>query len=790
MNDISEIAANRYLKKINSNAFYCSTSLLKAYESFKYQSSLSFSSFYKYVSEKYKKPHRFSDLCDYCEKNKEYKKELQNYASENFYEGENEYQKIKEYLIGIKSGHDLVHILNLGSKIESIDFHYSIAQRQRDSYNSMRNELEEDYILIDMDWKQKITIGVYYKENGVVKCENFYLISGFQNSESAQEVVNNFRFVRKLPEFKRIEKKKYIIWADTGTHFRCSEVLHYLFEELFVENIQVCLNFFVEKHGKSSRDQHFSVVSNFIRQESFLKKITCSQDIVDAINKNQDISNNHRKRLKLDQIITHAFVVDPNMKVSDYKQIRMIKNIRNYYNFFKNSEGELRSVILSDLRTSKIVEYRNKMHTLEEPIEISNDDEKKCKEQKLSNIRKKMKSIKKNIRLASTSKQSNINSTQEISFYLRNSHQIEFDTDCFENCENCNSALNYRLSDLAEDKMTRAEVIEELKIHGHPSSKKNKNNKNRTKVEAINELKNHYLRIHRTDINESDSALKFTCNTFRENVLNFDDKIDNPFLFELKNFFSQLQNSSKAANPRKLIETFDIEIEWFNSQQDVNEFYKKFFGKLEKECRNSNLNLNLNHFKWKSIIECKQKNYSSKKMEEFIDISLTIKGKKNIYESLHEYIKPTVLTEENRLKIDDETFIENAVKFYRFERLPEILIINLMRFHFDKKTIRLSKLNDRFEFMESLDLSAFVHDNLLPKYKLFAVIVHKGQISFGHYNIFINMNLNDLWFKFDDDLVRKCNKEEVFTPNFGRNLDDSCAYMLAYINEDYCMQSE
>ncbi len=70
MEGISSIAANRYLKKINKNAFYCNISLLEAYTKFDLNTSISFSTFYKYIGDQFKKPHRFSDLCEYCEKNK------------------------------------------------------------------------------------------------------------------------------------------------------------------------------------------------------------------------------------------------------------------------------------------------------------------------------------------------------------------------------------------------------------------------------------------------------------------------------------------------------------------------------------------------------------------------------------------------------------------------------------------------------------------------------------------------------------------------------------------------
>lgn len=79
MKSLSEIAANRYLKKQKTSAYYCSVSLLQAYNEFEFRKDLSFSTFYSYVDAKYKKPHRISDLCDYCEKNKVYKRSFFKY---------------------------------------------------------------------------------------------------------------------------------------------------------------------------------------------------------------------------------------------------------------------------------------------------------------------------------------------------------------------------------------------------------------------------------------------------------------------------------------------------------------------------------------------------------------------------------------------------------------------------------------------------------------------------------------------------------------------------------------
>ena len=82
-----------------------------------------------------------------------------------------------------------------------------------------------------------------------------------------------------------------------GTHFRCGEVLHFFLVELAsdINQIHVELNFFGEKHGKNSRDQHFSVISKFIELETHKKRLNDSKDIIECINKRQNASNLIRK---------------------------------------------------------------------------------------------------------------------------------------------------------------------------------------------------------------------------------------------------------------------------------------------------------------------------------------------------------------------------------------------------------------------------------------------------------------------------------------------------------------
>ena len=66
-------ASNRFLRKLKVCAMYRHFSIRNHYKTFvgpPRKEKLSYSSFYKYMIKKYKKPHRLTDMCKWCEKNK------------------------------------------------------------------------------------------------------------------------------------------------------------------------------------------------------------------------------------------------------------------------------------------------------------------------------------------------------------------------------------------------------------------------------------------------------------------------------------------------------------------------------------------------------------------------------------------------------------------------------------------------------------------------------------------------------------------------------------------------
>ena len=54
------------------------------------------------------------------------------------------------------------------------------------------------------------------------------------------------------------------------------------------------MNFFCEKHGKNGRDTHFSRLSAFILAESLVRKLSTTQDVVDAIRNRQIYANQNQ----------------------------------------------------------------------------------------------------------------------------------------------------------------------------------------------------------------------------------------------------------------------------------------------------------------------------------------------------------------------------------------------------------------------------------------------------------------------------------------------------------------
>jgi len=115
-----------------------------------------------------------------------------------------------------------------------------------------------------------------------------------------------------------------------------------------------------------------------------------------------------------------------------------------------------------------------------------------------------------------------------------------------------------------------------------------------------------------------------------------------------------------------------------------------------------------------------------------------------------------------------------ATKKFDLWMLPDILIIHLKRFSFDRAW--REKLEDYVDFpLEGLDLSKWVVNSEEKKdcvYDLYAVSNHYGGLGGGHYTAFAKNLLNQKWYNLDDSSVSPVDRPE--------SVKTKAAYVLFY----------
>lgn len=318
-------------------------------------------------------------------------------------------------------------------------------------------------------------------------------------------------------------------------------------------------------------------------------------------------------------------------------------------------------------------------------------------------------------------------------------------------------------------------------------------------------------------------------------------------LFQLQVLFGYLRLSQKRYYDTlpfcQAIIDYDGSPISLTEQKDINEFAGMLFDKLEKTAEaNEILRQTIRGtlvWKTKSL----ETPYRSEREESFYMVTLEVKDKSCIEDSLELSVAEELFSGENKIQDSVAGIKVDATRRAAIRNLPPTLIIQLKRFEFDLETMNRKKLNDFMSFPMELDMFPYTEEAIFSEveengpsdltninhfpdgdddkrekytpfsrptrkpdahyqYILTGVVAHVGAIDRGHYYSFIRQNQpsvggqnnpGDQWLEFNDRLVlpfspdlipKECfgGPEEGYQGNTGQasRMRENNAYLLVY----------
>jgi ubiquitin C-terminal hydrolase len=256
---------------------------------------------------------------------------------------------------------------------------------------------------------------------------------------------------------------------------------------------------------------------------------------------------------------------------------------------------------------------------------------------------------------------------------------------------------------------------------------------------------------------------------FKIPVLNHED-----ISYNLQRFFYDLSTPRNPISTNKLIKSFGWSREQIFEQHDIQEFNMLLSDVMESKMKGTESEDTFKFLfegKSYSYIKCINVEYESSREETFSDLQLTVRGLRDINESLAKYTEEETLDGEDQY--DAGNFGKQAAKIgKKFVHFPNVLIAQLKRFEYNPRKDMMDKINDYFEFYDEINIKPYmrsveVDDEEYYKYTLHSVVVHRGNVHGGHYFAYIRPSVEDKWYLYNDEKVREADKFEVFNLNYG-----------------------
>ena len=150
-------------------------------------------------------------------------------------------------------------------------------------------------------------------------------------------------------------------------------------------------------------------------------------------------------------------------------------------------------------------------------------------------------------------------------------------------------------------------------------------------------------------------------------------------------------------------------------QKDAQEFLTTLFDRLETGLKGTSRKYLLQSVfggKTCSQLVCKECGKVKNKLEDFYNLSLTVKDIKGMYESLAKLVEGEVIGDyecagcKKKVDVSKRTLITTT---------PNVLIVHLQRLLFNFDTFQNDKLNQHFEFPQQLDLRPYSYYEVMAK---------------------------------------------------------------------------
>ena len=151
-------------------------------------------------------------------------------------------------------------------------------------------------------------------------------------------------------------------------------------------------------------------------------------------------------------------------------------------------------------------------------------------------------------------------------------------------------------------------------------------------------------------------------------------------------------------------------------QHDVQEMARKLIDGLENKMKGmpgmETVLKNLFLGRVRNFVKCIDFDFQSSRTEEYYDIQLCVRGCKTLKQAFKQELKQELMQGDNAYRAIDEATglnqLSSAKKGIEWLQFPPILFLHLRRFEYDYAKDSFTKVSDRLEFPETLDLTEYL----------------------------------------------------------------------------------